>query len=47
MAKSAVDKILIERPAFVLTVFVVWVLVVLYLVHPFTTRYRFITLHKI
>ena len=47
MAKSAVDKILFERPAFVLTVFVVWVLVVLYFVHPFTTRHKFVTLHKI
>ena len=47
MAKSAVDKILFERPAFILTVFVVWVFVVLYFVHPFTIRHRFVTLHKI
>lgn len=47
MARSAVDKILFERPAFVLTVFLVWVLVILYFVYPFITRYRFVTLHKI
>ena len=47
MAKSAVDKILFERPAFVVTVFLVWVLVILYFVHPFTTRHKFVTLHKI
>ena len=47
MAKSAVDKILFERPAFVLTVLLVWILVILYFVHPFTTRHQFVTLHKI
>lgn len=47
MAKSAVDKILYERPAFVLTVFLVWILVILYFVQPFASRHRFVTLHKI
>ena len=47
MARSAVDKILFERPAFVLTVLLVWILVILYFVHPFTTRHQFVTLHKI
>lgn len=47
MSTSAVDKILFERPAFVLTVFLVWILVILYFIYPFAAAHKFVTLHKI
>jgi len=47
MVSSAVNKILFERPAFILTVLLVWIAVVLYFVYPFATAHRFVTLHKI
>ena len=47
MASTAVNKILFERPAFVLTVFLLWIIVILYIVYPFTTAHQFVTLHKI
>ena len=47
MASTAVNKILFERPAFVVTVFLLWIIVILYIVYPFTTAHKFVTLHKI
>ena len=47
MAKSAVDNILFERPAFVLAIIFLWILVILYFVYPFTSAHKFVTLHKI
>ena len=47
MAESAVNKILFERPAFVLTIILLWILVILYFVYPFTSAHKFVTLHKI
>ena len=47
MVSSAINKILFERPAFILLVFAAWVAVVLYFVYPFATAYKFVTLHKI
>ncbi len=47
MTSSAINKILFERPAFILTVLCVWFLVILYFVYPFTTAHKFVTLHKI
>ena len=47
MVSTAINKILFERTTFILTVFAVWVLVVLYFVYPFATAHKFVTLHKI
>jgi membrane-bound lytic murein transglycosylase F len=47
MVSSAINKILFERTTFILTVFAVWILVVLYFVYPFATAHKFVTLHKI
>lgn len=47
MAFSAINKILLEKTTFILTVFFVWVGVVLYFTYPFVTAHKFVTLHKI
>ena len=47
MAFSAINKILFERTTFILTVFFVWVGIVLYFTYPLVTAHKFITLHKI
>jgi len=47
MVSSAINKILFQRSLVILTVFFVWLVVVLCFAYPFVTAHKFVTLHKI
>lgn len=47
MVSSAINKILLQRSFVIVTVFFVWMVVVLCFAYPFVTAHKFVTLHKI
>ncbi len=47
MISSAIHKVLRQKRAFQITLFVVWIVTVFYAIRPIVYKYRFVTLHKV